>query len=104
MFNSGISGIEALYEISKKIKNKKIKIIADGGIRRGSDVLKYLCLGADYVGIGRPALYGLINSGHSGVKKTFSILNSELRTGMANGGFKNMKEMKKNRLKINEKF
>lgn len=104
MFNSGISGIEALYEISKKMKSKKVKIIADGGIRRGSDILKYLCLGAHYVGVGRPALYGLINAGHEGVKKTFSILNSELKTSMSNGGFKNIREMKKDRLKINEKF
>ena len=104
MFNSGISGIEALSKISKKIKNKKIKIIIDGGIRRGSDILKYLCMGAHFVGIGRPALYGLVNGGNEGVKKTFSILNSELKSAMINGGFKNLNDMKKERLKIDEKL
>ena len=68
MFNSGISGIEALLNLKKKIKSKKVKFIVDGGIRKGSDIIKYLCLGADFVGIGRPAMYGLICGGRNGAK------------------------------------
>ncbi len=103
MLNSGISGVEALTEINKKIKKGKTKIIVDGGIRRGSDILKYLCLGADYVGIGRPAIYGLICNGYYGVKEIFNILNNELLTAMVNGGFKNLKSFHKSRIKLNEK-
>lgn len=104
MFNSGISGVRALINIKKKIKSKKIKIIVDGGVRRGSDIIKYLCLGADYVGIGRPAIYGLICGGSEGVRKVFEILNDELRTAMINGGFNNLKSFLKNRLIIDEKL
>ncbi|MDC0427062.1 alpha-hydroxy-acid oxidizing protein, partial [Pelagibacteraceae bacterium] len=104
MLNSGISGVKALIDIKKKIKSKKIKIIVDGGVRRGSDIIKYLCLGADYVGIGRPAVYGLICGGANGVRKIFDILNEEMRTAMINAGFKNLKSFSKNRLEIDEKF
>ena len=96
--------VRALINIKKKIKSKKIKIIVDGGVRRGSDIIKYLCLGADYVGIGRPAIYGLICGGSEGVRKVFEILNDELRTAMINGGFNNLKSFLKNRLIIDEKL
>jgi isopentenyl diphosphate isomerase/L-lactate dehydrogenase-like FMN-dependent dehydrogenase len=102
MFNSGISGVKALIDIKKKIRSKKIKIIIDGGVRRGSDIIKYLCLGADYVGIGRPAVYGLICGGYEGVSKIFKILNEEMHTAMVNGGFSNLKSFTKKRLLIDE--
>ena len=57
----------------------------------GTDVIKYLCLGANFVGIGRPAIYGLIINGSNGVKRIFEILESELISAMQNGGFKNLK-------------
>ena len=100
MFNSGISGVEALREIKKKISNKKIKIFVDGGVRRGSDILKLLCLGADFIGIGRPAIHGLICHGKVGVKNIFDILNSELLTAMTNGGFRDFSECKTSRIKF----
>ena len=99
MLNSGISSVDAIREV-KDLKVNKLKIIIDGGIRKGTDILKYLCLGADLVGIGRPAIYGLIYSGHLGVKEIFDILDSELKTAMMNGGFKNLDSMKFNRLGI----
>ena len=100
MFNSGISGVEALREIKKKISNRKIKIFVDGGVRRGSDILKLLCLGADFIGIGRPAIHGLICHGKVGVKNIFDILNSELLTAMTNGGFRDFSECKTSRIKF----
>tara|TARA_B100000945_G_C20425322_1_gene620196 strand:+ start:2090 stop:3169 length:1080 start_codon:yes stop_codon:yes gene_type:complete len=103
MLNSGISGVQSIMNYKKKIKSKKIKVIVDGGVRRGSDILKYLCLGADFVGIGRPAIYGLICQGSVGVGKIFEILNNELYTVMANGGFGDLKSFSTNRLKLNEK-
>ncbi len=98
MFNSGISGVDAIKDFGLRLKKSKIKIIIDGGIRKGSDIIKYLCLGADFVAIGRPAIHGLLCSNKKGVKKIFEILSDELKTSMVNGGFKNYNDFKKNRL------
>ena len=57
-----------------------------------------MCLGADFVGIGRPAIHGLINNGHKGVTNIFEILKDELTSSMINGGFKDFKSFKKSRL------
>ncbi len=98
MLNSGISGVDALISIKKKLMKKNIKIIVDGGVRSGSDIIKYLCLGADYVSIGRPAIYGLIAGKSLGVKQIFDILIQEMKTAMTNGGFKDLKSLKPDRL------
>ncbi len=98
MFNSGLSTSHALFEINKKLKNYKILKIVDGGIEKGSDIIKYLCLGADLVAIGRPAIYGLGVNGSQGVSTVFEILKKELKTAMINGGFKNLKSFNQKRL------
>ena len=98
MFNSGISSFEALREISN-LGKKSTKIFVDGGVRKGSDIIKYLSAGADLVGIGRPAMYGLILEGSEGVRRIFNILENELSTAMINGGFSDLQQMKKDRLK-----
>jgi L-lactate dehydrogenase (cytochrome)/(S)-mandelate dehydrogenase len=54
----------------------------DGGIRRGSDIVKALCLGAKAVCIGRPYVYGLAARGPAGVEHILQILRSELSTAM----------------------
>jgi L-lactate dehydrogenase (cytochrome) len=59
----------------------KVEVWIDGGVMRGTDVLKALCLGARAVGIGRGMLYGL-NYGEDGVKRYVEILNDELETTM----------------------
>lgn len=53
------------------------EIICDGGVRRGSDVVKALALGADGCSIGRPYLYGLAAGGEAGVDRALSILRDE---------------------------
>ena len=97
MFNSGISSGEALKKI-RKVLGKKATIIVDGGVTKGSDIIKYLCLGANFVGIGKPAIYGLILDGHKGVRKIFDILKSELETAAINGGFKSLSDFSISRL------
>jgi L-lactate dehydrogenase (cytochrome) len=59
----------------------KVEILIDGGIRRGTDILKALCLGATAVGLGRPYLYAL-NYGQDGVRHMTDILADELRVSM----------------------
>lgn len=55
----------------------KIEIICDGGVRRGSDVVKALALGADGCSVGRPYLYGLAAAGEAGVDRALTLLRDE---------------------------
>lgn len=59
----------------------RMEVFVDGGIMRGTDIFKALCLGAKSVGIGRGFLYAL-NYGHEGVEKYIEILKDELETTM----------------------
>ena len=61
----------------------KTEIIIDGGVRRGSDVVKALALGANAVALGRASLYGLAAGGERGVRRALEIMDSELRRTMA---------------------
>jgi isopentenyl diphosphate isomerase/L-lactate dehydrogenase-like FMN-dependent dehydrogenase len=63
-----------------------IPVLVDGGIRRGSDVLRALALGADAVLLGRPALYGLALAGERGALEVLSLLKAELERAMALSG------------------
>ena len=58
-------------------------MLMDGGIRRGTDVLKALALGARAVLVGRPYLWGLAVDGPAGVERVIRILLDELRAAMA---------------------
>ena len=60
----------------------KLEVFVDGGIRRGGDILKCLCLGATAVGFGRPFLYAL-NYGEEGVQHFIDIIKQELEIAMA---------------------
>lgn len=61
----------------------KVPVLIDGGIRRGSDVLKALALGATAVMVARPYLWGLAVAGQQGVEHVIDLLTSELRRTMA---------------------
>ena len=63
-----------------------------------------MCLGANYVGIGRPAIFGLIVNGHKGVENIFKILENELFTSMINGGFDNYKSLSMSRLIFTNRY
>lgn len=60
-----------------------VPLLVDGGIRRGTDVLKAMALGANAVLIGRPYLYGLANAGALGVAHVLRLLRDELEIAMA---------------------
>lgn len=71
----------------------KVEVIVDGGVRRGTDVLKALALGAKACSVGRAYLFGLGAGGEKGVDKTFSILRAELERDMALLGCANIQEI-----------
>ena len=76
------ASITALGPVAQKVGGK-VPILMDGGIRRGTDVLKALALGATAVLIGRPYVYGLAVNGAAGVTKVVNILRAELQMAMA---------------------
>ena len=76
---------EALPRIVERVKGR-VPIIVDGGIRRGTDILKALALGATAVQIGRPYLYGLAVGGAAGVARVVRILRHELESAMMLSG------------------
>ena len=61
---------------------RRVEVWVDGGVRRGTDVLKALALGADFVFLGRPPLWGLAVGGEAGVRRLLELLAAEVRTGM----------------------
>ncbi len=73
--------IDYLPAIRDRIQNSA-QLIADGGVRRGTDVLKAIALGADGCSIGRPYLYGLAAGGEAGVARVLSIFRTEIERDM----------------------
>jgi 4-hydroxymandelate oxidase len=61
----------------------RIPVLVDGGIRRGTDVLKAMALGASAVLVGRPVIHGLTNAGAHGVAHVLRLLRDELEIAMA---------------------
>jgi 4-hydroxymandelate oxidase len=74
--------IDLLPEIAGAVAGR-VPVLLDGGIRRGTDVLKALALGATAVLVGRPSLYGLAAGGAGGVAAVINILRNELEMAMA---------------------
>ena len=72
-------------------------MIFDSGIRRGTDMLKALALGADVVGIGRPYVWGLAGFGQDGVEKVVDILHRELRLVMNQAGATSVAALRRGR-------
>ncbi|KAK3983796.1 cytochrome b2 [Cladorrhinum sp. PSN332] len=87
--------ILVLLEIQKNCPEvfDKMEVLIDGGIMRGTDVFKALCLGARGVGIGRGVLCGLAGYGKEGVKRYVEILNEELETAMRMCGVTSLDEL-----------
>jgi 4-hydroxymandelate oxidase len=73
--------IDALPQVADKVAGR-VPVFVDGGIRRGTDVLKALAFGASAVLIGRPYVYGLGAAGQAGVTKVLSILQREFQMAM----------------------
>ena len=83
--DTALASIEALPEIVQAVAGR-CEVYFDGGIRRGTDILKALALGARAVLIGRPVLWGLAANGAEGAYHVLEILRSELERAMALAG------------------
>lgn len=95
---SGRGTIESLPEVVRGVAGK-IPVMVDGGVRRGTDVMKALALGASTVGIGRPYAWGLACFGQAGVERVLDILNLELRLAMVGCGARRPGEVKDSMLR-----
>ena len=71
-----------------------IEVIMDGGVQRGTDIVKALALGADAVAIGKPYLYGLCAGGEAGAHKAIDILKIELERAMGLLGVGTVRELR----------
>ncbi len=78
--------IVELIEPVAQVVGGQISIIADGGVRRGSDIVKALALGADAVMVGRAYLYALGAGGEAGVDHVLDFLTEGMRRAMALSG------------------
>ncbi len=76
-----VAPIDILPEARRAVGNR-IALIVDGGMRRGTDILKALMLGADAVFVGRAALYGVAAAGREGVKRALDIFHEEIERDM----------------------
>ncbi|CAM4427288.1 MAG: 4-hydroxymandelate oxidase [Legionellaceae bacterium] len=90
------SSIELLSDIAEKIAGK-FPILIDGGIRRGTDILKAIALGASCVLIGRPLLWGLAANGKQGVVDMLKILKEEFLEAMILCSYQQIKDVQEDK-------
>ncbi len=90
--DSAAPSIDILPEVVAAV-GENTTVILDSGIRRGSDIVKALALGADAVMTGRATLYGTAVAGQAGAEKALSILNTEFEKVMAYVGCRTVAEV-----------
>jgi 4-hydroxymandelate oxidase len=83
--DTAVAGMDALPEIVDAVHGAA-EVLVDGGVRRGTDVLKALALGAKGVLLGRPVLWGLAVNGEAGVGQVLDLLLAEFHLAMALSG------------------
>lgn len=76
------ASLDALPEVVEAVAGR-VPVLVDGGIRRGTDVLKALALGADATLAGRPFVYGLATNGERGVARVLELLRDEIELSLA---------------------
>jgi 4-hydroxymandelate oxidase len=90
--DSGRSTIDALPEILDAVKGR-MPVLVDSGFRRGTDIAKALCMGAQAVCIGRPYIWGLGAFGQPGVDRVLELLRIELHAIMQQLGAPSLKQL-----------
>ena len=92
--DSSPASFEVLKSISSRIPSSEgFDFILDSGIRKGSHIVKALCLGASAVTIGRPALWGLAVDGKNGVRNVIDIFLEELTDCLRQMGVSDINEL-----------
>jgi len=81
-----LATIDALPEVLNAVKGRNVEVYLDGGVRKGTDVLKALALGAKAVFLGRPILWGLAHDGEDGVSLALNLIQQEFELAMALAG------------------
>jgi len=84
--------IDALPAIVQAVDGR-IDVLIDGGIRRGTDVLKAIALGVQAVGVGRPIIWGLVLDGEDGVKRVLDLLRKDFELAMRLCGCTSVQEI-----------
>ena len=90
--DSGRSSIDALPEVVEAVKGR-IPILVDSGFRRGTDIVKAMCMGATAVCIGRPYIWGLGAFGQPGVERVLELMRDELYGAMQQVGAPTIKHL-----------
>ncbi len=90
--DGAVAGITALPEVVEAVAGS-IPVLMDGGVRRGTDVLKALALGASAVLVGRPVVWGLAVGGEQGVVDVLQILRAELANAMSLSGCRTLADV-----------
>ena len=96
--DSGLASMDALPEVREAL-GPNVPLILDGGVRTGGDMVRALAAGADCVGIGRLAAYGLTAGGADGVHKMFVLLREEFISSMQNAGIVSIADMTPDRIR-----
>jgi len=89
--DGAVSPLRTLAEIAADANG--MTVMFDGGVRRGTDVLKALALGAKFVFVGRPMLYAAVTAGEEGVRRAIGLLKEEIHRDMALMGVRSIAEV-----------
>jgi len=89
--DGAVSPLRTLAEIAADANG--MTVMFDGGVRRGTDVLKALALGAQFVFVGRPMLYAAVTAGEEGVRRAIGLLKEEIHRDMALMGVRSIAEV-----------
>ena len=92
---------DVLSDVARRV-NKRVPIIFDSGIRRGTHIFKAIASGADVVAIGRPVIYGLALGGWRGVVSVFDYLKTDLRRVMTLAGTQTIEDIKHIKLRVSQ--
>jgi L-lactate dehydrogenase (cytochrome) len=90
--DGAVAPLRALPEIKEAAQG--MTVLFDGGIRRGTDVIKAMALGADFIFVGRPFLYAAALAGSAGVRHSVSLLRTEIHRDLALLGCRDLSEVK----------
>ena len=99
VLDDALSSVDVLPEITQAVKGKTI-IMADGSVRDGKDIFKYIALGADYVLSARPLIWGAIGAGEEGVTKYINQMKNGLYQTMILTGANDIKSIDNKMIKL----